>query len=121
MNDACFESSLGKSPLGSQVVVSGSFHDDDHVLNVVLLLSFANLLHGQLEEGRLMLQGLRFDEHISKVVGHHPLGAMLRRIDAHDGELLAADLLDTRANDTVGLLQRPIVSGFWTYGSATRL
>ena len=62
MNHARFKSGFGKSPFGSQMVVSRSFHDDDHVLDVVFLLSFSNLGYGQLEEGRIMLQRLLFDE-----------------------------------------------------------
>ena len=44
------------------MVVSGPFHDNDHVLDVVFLLSFSNLGHGQLEECRIMLECLLFDE-----------------------------------------------------------
>jgi len=55
MNDTCFKSSFGESPFGRQMIVPGSFQDHDRILNVVLLLSFANLLHRQPEEGRLML------------------------------------------------------------------
>ena len=62
MNDACFKSGFGKSPFGSQMIVSSPFHDDDHVLNVMSLLSFSNLGHSQLEEGRIMLERLMFDE-----------------------------------------------------------
>jgi len=70
----------------------------------VLLLRFANLHHGQLEEGRLMLQRLGLNEQIPEVVGHHPFRAMLCGIDTHDGELLTAHLLHARRNDTTGLL-----------------
>jgi hypothetical protein len=53
---------------------------------------------------RLMGQRLRWKEHLAKVVGHHPLGAMLGGIDTHDGESLASDLLHARSNDAAGLL-----------------
>ena len=46
-----------------QVVVAGSFHDDNGVLNVMLLLDLANLLHGQREEGGLVRERLTFEEH----------------------------------------------------------
>ena len=49
MHDACFQASTGESPLGRQMVISGSFHDDDGVLNVVLLLGLANQLHGHFQ------------------------------------------------------------------------
>ena len=104
MDDTRFKSSPGERSLGRQVVVSGSFHDDDGVLNVVLLLGFANLLHGHLEEGGLMLQRLGFDQQIAKVVGHHPLRPMLGRIDADDGELFTTHLLDPRCDDAGWLL-----------------
>ena len=87
------------------MVVSRSFHDDDRVLDVVLLLGLANHLHGQLEEDALMLDGLGFDEQVPEVVGHHPLRAMLGRIDADDGEVLTAHLLDTGTDDAIGLLR----------------
>lgn len=105
MHDACFKSCFGESPFGSQMIVSSSFHNDDRVLNVVLLLRFANPRHGQLEEDGLMLKCLAFDEQISKVVGHHPLRPMLGRIDANDGESGAADLRDPGSNDPTWLLQ----------------
>ena len=94
----CLESGAGEGPLGRQVVVSRSFHHDDGVLNVVLLLGLADLLDGQLKERCLMLHGLGFDEQIPKVVGHHPLRTMLGWIDTDNGELLTPDFLDAVAN-----------------------
>ena len=105
MNDACFKAGFGKRPFGSQVVVARPFHDDDRVLNVVLLLSFPNLRDGQLEVDRSVLYRLRFDEQISKVVRHHPLGPMLGRIDAHDRKSVTPHLLDAGPDDSVGLLE----------------
>jgi len=86
------------------MVVPSSFDNNYDVLNVVLLLSFANLHLGQLEKGCLMLQCLRLNEQIPEVVGHHPFRAMLCRVDTHDGELLTAHLLHARRDDTTGLL-----------------
>jgi hypothetical protein len=105
MHDACFKSGFGESPFGSQMVVTGSFHDDDHVLNVILFLSFADLRNGQLEEGRLMLQRLTLDEHVPIVVGHHPLRSMFGWVDADDGELLPAHSLNAGPDDATGFLQ----------------
>ena len=62
MNDPGIESSLGKNPLGGKMVVPRPFYNHDHVLNVVSLLRFTNLRHRQLEESRLVFQGLTFDE-----------------------------------------------------------
>ena len=56
MDDTRFESGAGKRSLGRQVVVSRPLNDDDRVLNVVLLLGLANLLHGQLEANPSVLQ-----------------------------------------------------------------
>jgi len=74
-------------------------------LNVVSLLDLVNQLHRRFEEGPLVLKGLRRDEQIPEVVGHHPLRSMLGWIDAHDGELLAADFGNTRPDDAAWLLQ----------------
>ena len=104
VQDACLKSSIGKSPLGSQVVISGAFYNDDGVLDLVLLLSCANLGRGQLEASRSMLQCLTLDQQVSKVVSHHPLGAMLRRIDANDGEPVPTDSGHTRRDDPTRLL-----------------
>ena len=104
MNHPCLESRAGEGPLGRQVVVSRSFHDDDGVLNVILLLSFANLFDRQLKESCLMLHGLGFDEQIPKVVSHHPLRAMFGRIDTDDGKPLTPYLLDAAANHAIGFV-----------------
>jgi len=104
MQDACFKSRVGEGPFRSQMVVPRSFDNHDGVLNAMLLLSLANLHHGQLEEGRLMLQCLGLDEQVSEVVGHHPFRAMFCGIDTHDGELLTAHLLHAMPDDTPHLL-----------------
>jgi hypothetical protein len=49
MNHTRLESRAGEGPLGRQVVVSRSFHHDDGVLNVMLLLGLADLLGSQLK------------------------------------------------------------------------
>ena len=72
----------------------------------MLLLDLVNLFHGQFEARSSVLQDLGFDEDIAKVIGHHPRGAMFGWIDADDGEMLPAHLLNTRTDDTIGLLQR---------------
>ena len=100
------ESSLGECTFHRQVVVARSFHDDNRVLNVMLLLGLANLLHGQLETGRLMLERLRFDEQVPEVIGHHPLGSVFGRINTHDRKTLTAHLLDAGTNDAIGFLER---------------
>jgi hypothetical protein len=46
------------------------------------------------------------DKEVPKVVGHHPLGSMLGGIDTDNGEVLTTYFLDTRADDSIGLLQR---------------
>src|ERR1051326_9289258 len=106
MNYSRIESRLGECTLHRQVVVARSFHDDNRVLNTVLVLSLANLLHGQLKTEWLMLECSGFDEHVPEVVCHHPFGAVLGRVDTHDGETITTYLLDARANDAIGLLKR---------------
>ena len=105
MHDTGLESGTGEGTLGRQVVVACAFHDDDGVLNVVLLLGLANLLYRQLKESRLMLKRLRLDEQVSKIVGHHPLGTMLGWIDTHDSKPFTSHLPDARADDAIRLLQ----------------
>ena len=104
MDNPCLESGTGECAFGKQVVVSGPLDHDDGVLNAVLLLRLANLLHCQLKEGGLVLDGLGFDEDVSKIVRHHPLRTMLGRIDADDAELVTAHLLDARTDHAIGLL-----------------
>jgi len=106
MHHAGLESRLGECTFHRQVVVARSFHDDNRVLNAMRLLGLANLLHGQHEEGGLVRERLMFDEQVSKVVSHHPLGPVFGRIDTHDRKALTAHLLDARANDAIGLLKR---------------
>src|SRR6516162_10616293 len=113
MDHARFESGPGESPLGRQVVVSGSLHHDDGVPDVVLLLSLSNHLHRHLDEDALVLDGLGLDQQIPEVVGHHPLRTMLGGIDADNGEVLTAYSLDTGTDYSTGLLQRlPAWLGF---------
>jgi hypothetical protein len=111
MHDAGFKSSLGERPFGSQMVVSSSFHNDDHVLNVVFLPRLANLFHCQLKAGRSMFQCLTFNQQIPEVVRHHPLGPILGWINTDNRELLTAHALHSGPNDTTRLLQ--IVSLMW--------
>jgi hypothetical protein len=106
MNHASLKSRLGECTFHRQVVVTRSFHDDHRVLNVMLMLDLANLIHGQLETGCLMLERLRVDEQVPEVVGHHPLGPVLGRINTHDRKPLTAYLLDAGANDAIGFLER---------------
>ncbi len=105
MHDACFKSSPGGSPFGRQLIIVGSFHDDDEILDVVLLPGLAKQFHCQLKEARLMLYRSGFNEQIPKVVGHHPLGPMLGWIDTHDGKPLTTNLLDAVSDDAIGFLQ----------------
>jgi len=65
-----------------------------------------NLFHGQFEARSSVLQNLRLDEDIAKVISHHPRGAMFGWIDANDGEMFSSDFLNTRADDTIRFLQR---------------
>jgi hypothetical protein len=106
VNGAGFKARSGKGSLRGQIVVSRPLDDDDEVLNVVLLLDFVDLFHGQFEARSSVLQDLGCDEDIAKVVGHHPRGAMFGWIDADDGEMLSSDLLNTRADNTIRFLQR---------------
>ena len=106
MNDTRFESGPGKGPLGRQVVISGSLNHDDCIPDVVLLLGLSNHLHRYFEEDALMFDGSGLDNQIPEVVGHHPLRPMLGGINADNREVLTTHLLDTRANDSIGLLQR---------------
>ena len=94
MDHTGFEASFDEGVFGRQVVIPSAFYHNDGIFDVVLLLSLTNLLDRHLEEWPLVLQGLRLDQHIPKVVGHHPLRAVLGRIDAHDREVLTTDLLN---------------------------
>ena len=60
----------------------------------------------ELEADRSVLDRLRFDEQIPKVVRHHPLGPVLGRIDAHDRKSVTPHFLDAGPDDPVGLLER---------------
>jgi hypothetical protein len=62
MYHACFKSGTGESVLGSEMVIAGTLDNDDDVLNVVLLLSMANLRDGCPEVTGLMLESLWLDE-----------------------------------------------------------
>ena len=104
MDNPCLESGTGEGSFGEQVVVASALDDDDGVLNAVLLLDLANLLHGQLKEGGLVLDSLGFDEDVPKIIRHHPLGTMLGRIDADDAELVTTHLLDAGTDHAIGLL-----------------
>src|SRR5690348_13464692 len=108
MDDARFESCAGEGSLRRQVIIPRPFDDDQRVLDPVRLLSLADQFDGQLEVRRSVLERSGLDEQVSKVIGHHPLRAMLGWIDADDGEPLAAYFLDAGTEDAVGLLQRPI-------------
>ena len=101
------------------MVISSSLDDDDGVLDVVLFLGLANQLDGQFEAGRLVLQCSRLDEQVAKIVGHHPLRAMLGRIHTDDGEPFTAHLLDARSDDAIRVLQRRVRAGFGSLVTAT--
>lgn len=106
VDNAGLKPRLGKGPLHRQVVVTSPFHDDDRVADIVLLLGLADQVHRRAEAAGPVRERLGLDEQVAEVVGHHPLTAVLGRIDAHDGKPFAPYLLDTGANDTIGLLQR---------------
>ena len=106
MNDAGFKTGAGKGSLSRQVIVSSPLNDHDDVLNVVLLLGLADLLRGETKTRTAVLHRLWFDEDVSKVIGHHPGGAMFGWIDADDAEMLAPHFLNTRTDDAVWFLQR---------------
>ena len=110
MHDTCFITSSGESPFGRQMVISRTFHDDDDVLDVVLLLGLPNEFDRRSETDSSVLYRSRVDEQIPKVVSHHPLGSVFRGIDAHDGEPLTAHFLDAGSDNPIRFLQRLLVT-----------
>ena len=88
------------------MIVPGPLDNDNGIQDVVFLLRLVDHLHRQLEEDALVFDGLGLDEQVSEVISHHPLRSMLGRINADDGKVLTTHFLDTRTDDSVGLLQR---------------
>ena len=90
-----------------------AFHHDDRIPDAMFLLLLPDHLHCGIKEDALVLDGLWFDKQIPKVVGHHPLRAMLGGIDTDNGKVLTTCFLNTRTYCSIWLLQRlPAGSAF---------
>nr|WP_236620991.1 hypothetical protein [Rhodopirellula sallentina] len=111
MHHACLETGTGEGTFRCEVVVPGSFNDDNRVLDLMLLLSLANEYDGSLEMSRLMFKRLRFDEQLPEVIGHHPFRAILSWIDRNDCKSVTTDLGNAIRDGTTWLLQMLSVLG----------
>ena len=104
MHNTNFKTSFGEGSFRNEVIISRSFYDHNDVLDVVPFLSLSNLGHRQLEECRLMLQRLRRNEHVAKVISHHPFRPLLGRINTDDGEPITPNFGDARTDDSTRFL-----------------
>ena len=118
MKDADLDPGLGEGDLDRTVVASGPLDDPDHVLDRVPLGGVTHQLQHRLETRLVVLDSGRLQEHPAVEVRQHDLGANLCAIDTKDREMLGADGLDTRVNDTPGF-EKHVRSGLATFASET--